>query len=336
MGKREVTRRQLLAGVAGATGIGATIGTGTAAMVADEAFFRNGSIRSGHLNLTVDWASGGESGTSTGLVEVPISLSQSDPEATIDLTLSLPTDDEPNNPAYAWVRSSCIDDGLLADLDVTVRYPSCGDNCVIYEGPIDGLADGLVLDADSDGSLPAGDQRCLQPGEELRLAMDLRLGDIDRNASDEFSLTFAGTQCRNTSGTTSPFPASDCGAGNSRAISYIAFCTTSSGDLNPEFQTVASDEDGPTKVSWQTVTDVDIVCVKSGTTLKVYDFRGPQMTSNQVSSGDPEAAISGLRVQRTDNESPCGTATAALSGTIDGTMQTTTYEWVDGAWEVRN
>jgi len=340
MGHREVTRRQLLAGLAGAGGIGATIGTGTAAMVSDRVTFQDATIRSGTVDLSVAWATGGSNGSSGGTVEVPVELTADEPEQTVDLTVSLPDPDGKANPAYAWVRSTCPSgDDVADDLEVALRYPNCQTNCLLFDGTVSEFTSGVPLDADADATRPPGSQRCLEPGQGLDLELDLELDDEGQGAA-EFTLEFVGRQCRSTDGTDRPFPTTNC-EGESRhshAISNLTLCTSAGDSIAADpasvLTTVSENEDGePLVVDWETAVAIDFVVVKAGTVFTIYDFRGQATSQGTASPEDPDAALPAIEAAQHTASAPCDLAARELGADGYQASASQTFGFREG-WEV--
>lgn len=339
MRPRQITRREVLAGVAGATGVGVALGTGTAAMASDESVFGS-RFASGSLGLRVDWETSGDTGSSQGNVAVPVELTAENPTQVVDLTVSVPGDADANaNPAFAWVRSRCpAGGGLASKLDVTLRYRDCDANCVLYSGPLTGLAAGVPLDAAGDGGADPGSRACLQPGQGLALQLTVSISEFRGRGSASFTLDFVGTQCRHATGVESPFQGvTDCedgGNGRQHAISYVAFCTTSDAPVEPELTVLETTDEGePVSVAWSTAVDVDYVCVKAANELTVYDYSEGSQTSGTATVGDDAAAIPGIELAPGEAATPCAVAARELGGSDGGTPTTTKLEYEDGTWE---
>lgn len=334
MGKGELTRRQLLAGLAGASGVGVAVGTGTATMVTDETTFRDTTWRSGQMALSVDWESGGKSGTGDGLLEVPVDLTGDDPTQVIDLEVGLPDLGGENNDAAVWMRAPCPEDGELARaLDVTIRRANCTGDCELFSGSLWDLTAGVHLDGDS--STEEGD--CLSPGETVAIETEVGLTDFEGDGSATFSLEFVGTQCRYTDGE-NPFGSGDgCDSGGDprHAISFVAFCSSADESIDPSLSVTASDDDGdPLEVGWQTATDVDFVAVKASTGLTVYDLRGAYRDAGSAFPGDTSAAVPAVTLEPGQAASPCEVAADELGADPTAVTRTTKLEWTDEDWRV--
>lgn len=341
MGRYDVTRRQLLAGLAGAGGLGAVVGTGTASIYSDEALFGGSSLSSGTLDLTVDWETADATGSSEGSLAVPVELSASDPLQTVDLSVSLPDHGGQNNPAAPWVRSECPNgEDLASALEVTLRYTGCSGNCVLFSGSLGEFAEGVPLDAGGDPSLSLADQRCLDPGETLDLELDVGVTNFDGRDETEFTLEFVGVQCRNGTGI-DPFEgASDCGPakppdrGHGPDVSFVAFCSGEKRPIRPSLPRNEPGDDGPSVVFWETAVDVDYVVVKGANTMTIYDYRTVERTAGSATVGDPDAAVPAYEVEPGESARPCAVATSELGEIPGGTRQSIKLEYEDGGWEV--
>ncbi len=338
MKPHQFTRRELLAGVAGATGLGAAAGTGTAALVSDRSVF-DSQLTTGSLDLRVDRVTGETTGSSQGTVAVPVELTAEDPTQVVDLTVSLP-DGGDANPAFAWVRSRCPQDGDLASkLDVTLRYASCDADCILYSGPLSGLAAGVPIDASGDASVDPGQQQCLQPGRDIDLQLVVSISAFRGRGSASFTLDFVGTQCRHASGVTSPFQGeTDCeedSDGGQHAISYVAFCTTGDEPADPDVTVLETNDDGePVSVAWTTAVDVIFVCVKAANSLTVYDYSDESRTSGTATVGDDAAAIPAIELAPGEASTPCDVAARELGWTGDvSDLTSTKLEYEDVNWE---
>jgi hypothetical protein len=342
MGRREVTRRQLLAGIAGAGGIGAAVGTGTAAMVTDEAIFRDSVIQSGTLDLEVSHA--GESPTENGEpISIEVDFTNEERTQTDELTVALPGDDDSNNPAYAWVRAVCPDSELAREMTVTISYDDGRADCEIFDGSLSALAKGVPLDAGGVCDRAPGEQRCLQPGEELDLDLTVSTGEFEGTGGAELGFQFVGTQCRATDGSNSPFDVGDCGSGDSEArrtgISFVAFCSSSEGSIAgdaPDNLTVTgrNADDEPVEVSWETDVAVDFVVVKVGTHFTIYDHRSGDRTSGTVASGATGDHVVTVEAPQNNASDPCALAADEFGAGDYEERASLKIEETGGSWEV--
>lgn len=229
-----MSRRKLLAGVAGAGATGALLGGGTGALLADEEGFAAG-LGAGLFDLRVE-LDGSPAGGANGTAPIVID----EPDGERRLTVGLPGDR--NNPGYAWLRTVCPGTALPAFADnvrVTLSYVDCGSGGdVIAEGSLADVADelrgGVPLDPRCLGpdTVAPGGQICL-PGEgtiDLLFDWEWNLDeDYDDGPQDLIALQFAGVQCRNVDGTRDPFPdaatTSNCGTDDPQSdhhgVSYV-------------------------------------------------------------------------------------------------------------------
>lgn len=334
MRENEVTRRQLLAGLAGAGGLGAVVGTGTGSLLTDETRFGGSSLTSGSLDLAVQWETDDASGTTRGTAAVPLSFSNRSPTDSVDLTVSLPEIRGGNNPAQVWVRTPCPDDEkLLEALEITLRYAHCDRDCVVSNGSLWGLLEGVPV-APGDAEPHDGNPRCLKPDESIDLKLDAGFADYEKQGSATFGLEFVGVQCRN-SAARNPFPTdSECeqpGGTQRPDISFLSFCSSEDEPIKPSVPTTRRSDD-PDVAFWETATDVDYVCVKGGQQLTIYDYRRSHRTDGAAWVGDPQAAVSSLDFQPGDAARPCAVANDELGG-VD-LRQSVTLENERGHWRV--
>jgi hypothetical protein len=209
----ELTRRELLAGTAGAGGTGVLLGTGTGALLADGELF-DGVFASGVLDLAVEWADG-EKSSEDGLVAIEID--ESDGEQL--LSVALPGDR--NTSGYGWLRTVCPAEPLPTfadDMGVRLSYAGCGgDEVVIADGSAAEvgrqLRSGIPLDPRCvpPDDVTLGEQPCLHPGDgggvDLLFEWSWDL-DADCHAGplNLFAFDFVAEQCRHDDGTENPFP----------------------------------------------------------------------------------------------------------------------------------
>jgi len=202
----ELSRREILAGLGGAGGAGALLGTGTVALLEDEVTTRQ-LFRTGSLDLVVD----GNGETIDGAVaRVGISLRPGATAGSTTFAVRL-RDDDGNNPAYVWVRSSCPEPPTeLADaLQVRLAHDR-DDGAALFAGTLRELAEWLLGGrplSPSGERRPPGEQGCLSPGEALPLRLEWTLDEeYAGSGSLGFDLEFHARQCRASDGTTNPFP----------------------------------------------------------------------------------------------------------------------------------
>ena len=282
MDKPDLTRRQVLSGIAVSGGAGALTGRGTIAVFSDEELFTNNSI------------TGSASTAGAGVVELEVTTSSSAGGDGLVYTVDVP-DLTDNNPSYVWVRPATCPEPIdaAANVDVELRV-ECGDHTtIIAEGTLKSVVNKL---RENNGEplrcQETEDARCLQPGESANLVLDVISSDTDEEFAFDFE--FYAEQCRYNAGTNTPFgslnPCESTNETDGHAISWIAFCTDS-GTLDPDITEINStDGDGPTSVDWETDTDVEYVTAKSGTNFTVYDCRDSSTTSGTVTGGGDENA----------------------------------------------
>jgi predicted ribosomally synthesized peptide with SipW-like signal peptide len=307
-------RREVLAAVAGAGGLGLAGGVGTAALLGDSESF-DGMFQSGSLNLEVVDKDETESQVDGDTLELNLDL-ESSREGSEVLKLWAPPGDG-NNPAYVWFQPTCPDPvtRLAEQLEVAFYYAdSDGDRLEddngdepIESGSLTDVAnalrkEGALLDLGEDDS-------CLAPGSPAYLRVEWDLADsYSAGEKLDFSIVFRARQCRNNSGAESPFNRFDpCDRATptptetpptgKNAISNIGFCTDSSGDINPRITQINNqDQDNPTSVDWETDLEVDFVTLffgyPGGPRITIYDYRDEERKSGTATRNDPDAAVS--------------------------------------------
>lgn len=341
MGERELTRRKLLAGAAGAGGLGALVGPGTASLFSDTERAQGSSLQSGQLDLLVSWETGdGSTGTSeNGRLPDTLELTSEDSSGTIDLTLSLPPDDGANNAALVWVGTDCpADTDLHRDIEVELRLRYC-DDCLLYEGSLWGLVQGVFVDPT--GLHPNLDDGCLVPGRQLPLELEISVDDFEGTGDVEIPLRFIGTQCRNARHQTNPFvpldeectPPPD---GSTRGIGAVAFCSQAGEDVLPTISTRRTNDSGePTSVEWNTELPVDYVVITAGTQFTVYDYRDDAAKSGTATVGADGPSATTLAAPPWYSSEPCALPATELDHEEREFASSTKYEpGDDGVWEV--
>lgn len=208
----DLTRRELLLAAGGAGATGAVVGTGAAALIADEELLPSNFLVSGTLDLLVEW---GDDNTSEGTAPVVIDS----PTGAVTFSVGLPGGR--NNPAFGWFRTVCPRSPLPTfadDVHVTLSYVGCdGGDTVIATGSLDEVGNelrgGIPLDpgCTEPDDLSPGDQSCLQPGDDggvdLRFEWDWDLDeDCDTDGQRLLTFQFVGEQCRHDESPESPFP----------------------------------------------------------------------------------------------------------------------------------
>ena len=309
MGDREVSRRQVLAGIATVGGSGVTLGVGSGALLSDGEITPSNTLAAGSLDLQVDTESGRRTG---GSAAIDIEFSADDRTGSERLTVSLPGT---SSPADVWVRATCLGDKELANaLAVTLSSVNCDDGdqeAVVASGKTfeefaDNLAGGIAIDGDSesDGTscLPADDTLCLELSWTLEETFS---GEI----ASGFTLEFVGRQCRNNDGHSSPFvsTAGSCGGSErtGKDISWVSFCakdgeTLGAGELDFEVE-------GDTLHLSDVPPSLETILLKYGTELRV--FEEPNGSVFRTTTGGRTYAQEGPEFQGTSpprsNSTPC-------------------------------
>lgn len=213
MDEYELSRRKILAGMAAVGASGATLGAGSGALLTDAELIAGTTLSAGGLDLVVS----GDGWTSDGTT-AQLSFDLGEEAGSETITVSLPTE---SNPAYVWVGSICPengDDDLAEAIQIDLSYPD-GDSITGWMSLADfqdRLAEGIVLDGDEDASTEPGEQTCVETGEDLELTLSWELNTEDLHPQErgyqeiDFTMTFAGYQCRDTDGTANPFAGQDC------------------------------------------------------------------------------------------------------------------------------
>lgn len=206
-GKR-LTRRRILAGVAGATGVGLVGGAGTRAFLQDREVIPGSALgnpyQGNHLDLQLSCPDGAATCTADA-DSVSFAFEGVDPPASGATTFCPGLSGE---PAWLWLRTmpSTIDRLLADELLVTLAYVD-GDSQTLVEDP-DGneikdrpLND--LLGAFADGGMLVGaarpDDDAFGETEERCLELSWSLPDRDPAYSEEsieFTLRFAAVQYR--------------------------------------------------------------------------------------------------------------------------------------------
>lgn len=218
-----LSRRRILAAMAGVGGTGALSGAATGAVFNDE-WRSTADLTTGVVDLVAEYwlLTGPGSGSldrddPDGRVDgprlnVPVGpLSGDETAGSTLLRFSLPQDgDGVNNPASLWLRTTCPDPTSLAEL-LQVRLSSADAAGVagteIAAGSLrevaDALRSGVRLDPDGD---PADDDHgCLT--DELFVLVEYDLGGYVGAESTTLPIEVAAVQCRNADRSASPFPA---------------------------------------------------------------------------------------------------------------------------------
>ncbi|TKX55670.1 hypothetical protein EXE44_16100 [Halorubrum sp. SS7] len=281
MQQPDLTRRQVLSGIAVTGGAGALTGRGTAAIFTDEETFTNNALTA--------------STSSAGVVELDVTVDSLDSADGLNCTISVP-DLTNNNPSYIWVQpATCpepIDEAEQVDVELRIDRDG-GDSVVIVAGTLKSVINELREDEGAVLRSVNDDPRCFEPGESVDLVLEVISSATD--ADFDFELEFYAEQCRYNTGTSTPFPSlGSCGGTTTQtvnAISWIAFCSENNADLDPIPEINATDGDEPTSVDWKTESDVDYVTVKSGQNFTVYNYSDSSSTTDgTVMSGNDGGA----------------------------------------------
>ena len=192
MKKSNLTRRQVLSGIAVAGGTGALTGRGTAALFTDEETFTNNSVTA--------------SASTAGVVALNVSIDSLDNADGLVYTIEVPNLTN-NNPSYIWVQPATCPEPLnqAGDINVELRLKRDGDDDVeISTGTLEEVVNDL---RDKGESLSYSDnsagERCFEPGESVDLVLEVISSDTDADFS--FELEFYAEQCRYNTGASTPF-----------------------------------------------------------------------------------------------------------------------------------
>jgi hypothetical protein len=324
MSKQQLSRRKVLAGLATAGGGSAFVGSGASALLTDEETFTNNAVRastsvSGEMQLDVE----------TRMIDAPSTFGNDNGKLVPNWSVSIPDEEgENNNPGYVWLRLLNCPEPFLAQhirVDVGIRCETRTETLV--EGRLLTVADQLRAGIPIDGACMTtapGEQACLSPGDEITVVFDWSLdGYRGDSASLPITFEFHALQCRYNDGSDNPFPEVErCGNASNHAISYVAFCSNSDDPIEPDTTVLASDEDGPTEIEWETGQPVTNVIVKAGQDCKLYSINGA--TSGKVNSGHSDLADSDVELIDCNNSNPCS---VSGSGGNSGKL-----EWEGGAF----
>lgn len=216
-----VSRRKILAGLAGVGSIGAFAGGTTSAVFNDIEVFGN-TFGAGALDVSLTWAGPG-AGPQQGNA-VALSIDDLDPceSGYATLSVALPEAEPNNNPGVVWLRPLCPEPTTVLEnhLKVSLYYADCDTGAAIE--PI--IEDRSLLEFANtvhggyrleppNGSGPAGN--CFAVGEEVCLRFEYTLnGAYDATESMGMAFEVVAQQCRHNDGMTNPFgptPENPCG-----------------------------------------------------------------------------------------------------------------------------
>jgi hypothetical protein len=206
-----LSRRNLLAAIAGVGTVGAVAGSGTGAVFNDRSGF-DATMQTGILDLAVsyDIVSGpgaGDLETNHGTVngprlDIPIgSLDELNPAGRTDVTFSLPESAQPNNPAGLWLATDCPVPASTALAEVltlrlsTVDCETGETYAVISEGSLRTVAEAMQTGVQVDGDPTTAAIDCLT--DQVCVSFEYELTGIAGTESVELPLWFGAMQCRN-------------------------------------------------------------------------------------------------------------------------------------------
>jgi len=325
MSKQQLSRRKVLAGLATAGGGSAFVGSGASALLTDKETFTNNAVRastsvSGEMQLDVE----------TRMVDAPSTFGNDNGKLVPNWSVSIPDEEgENNNPGYVWLRLlNCPEPFLAQHITVDLEIQCETRTETLVEGSLLDVANRLRAGIPIDGACTTtapGQQACLSPGEEITVVFDWDLeGYQGDSASLPITFEFHALQCRYNDGSDNPFPEVErCEDASNHAISYVAFCSNSDDPIEPDTTVLASDEDGPTEIEWETGQPVTNVIVKAGQDCKLYSYLDGA-TSGKVNSGHSDLADSDVKLIDCNNSNPCS---VSGSGGNSGKL-----EWEGGAF----
>lgn len=343
MKPRKFTRRQLLAGAAGAGGVGAAIGTGTVALLSDESVFIGSEFVVGELDLLVEWDDDGntknsEDGTASLVID----------EGEGEVTFSVALPGERNNPAYGWLRITCPSEApaLAYDLDVTLSYVDCNGtdpSDPIAEGSLlevaNELRNGIPLDSSCNPNAAPENRDCLSSSDPTKLRLEWELQEpYDGDPAPLVDFKFVGRQCRHNDGTENPFGTFDecIPVVDGKGISYVAWCSDVDEPINPRITDLKgiNDDGEPVIVDWKTDVNVGYVIVFYANQMTIYDYRDPQKTTGTVRTNDPDAAVQSYDVSPGEASTPCEVADRLLDDSDSFTVKRSAkLEYENNTWE---
>lgn len=236
-----VSRRKLLSGVALAGSAGALTGVGAGALVVDDDTFFDNLLRSGRLDLAVEWtdATGGTT-VSNGGVDLDVGPLTAGDAGHSEITVDLPQDGgEDNNPAHLWLRTNCpsstgdVAEALTVGLWYAHPDGSRLENGLVVAGSLCEVGNDLRNGIPVDGDPTTPERDCLDAtdGSPLRLRFEWSLDEAyEGTGTASVGLELFASQCRHDDGTASPFPAvptCDCGGDGAdrHGVSFVEIWT---------------------------------------------------------------------------------------------------------------
>lgn len=335
MEKPDLTRRQMLSGIAVTGGAGALTGRGTAALLSDEETFTNNSVTA--------------SASTAGVIALDVSvdsLSNADYSFgnTVDAdgliyTIEVP-DRASNNPSYIWIQPVTCPDPIDAaedvDVELRVECPDSGDTVIITDGTLRTVVDELRTGAGEPLRCSSDETaRCFEPGESVELVLEVT--DSDTEEDFTFELEFYAEQCRYNTGATTPFDSlSKCGTGEettqANGISWIAFCSESGGTIDPTIPPTSTsklDDDGaPRSLEWETTSGVNYVVVKAGQNFTIYQYSDGSTAGTVTTGGNDDADFYGSEPSNSQSSTPCKLAAEKFgSGPFPSSGTSVKLEW---------
>ncbi|QAU13658.1 hypothetical protein EKH57_13545 [Halorubrum sp. BOL3-1] len=316
MQQPDLTRRQVLSGIAVTGGAGAFTGRGTATIFTDEETFTDNSVTA--------------SASTAGVVALDVSIDSLDNADGLIYTIEVP-DLTNNNPSYVWVQPATCPDPLnqAGNVNVELRLKrDDGDDVEISTGTLKKVVNDLRKDAGESLSYSgdSADARCFEPGESVDLVLEVT--DSSADAAISFDLEFYAEQCRYNTGTGTPFEELDaCETGQTttpgKGISFIAFCSESDVTLDPEIvEIIERNDDGdPVSLEWQTHAGVRYVVVKSGRNFTLYNYSDGSIKNDTVTTGGNDDALYTSEPSQSRSSEPCELA-AEEFGTDSSEIQT--------------
>ena len=323
MDKPDLTRRQVLSGIAVSGGAGALTGRGTTGLYSDGELFTNNSVTA--------------STSTAGVVDLDVAVDSLGDADGLVYTVEVP-DLANNNPSYIWVQPVTCPDPIDAADDVNVELrvecPDSDETVTIAEGTLRGVIDGLRTNAGEPLRCSGETARCFEPGENVELVLEVTGSGTTEDFA--FELEFYAEQCRYNSGATTPFDSlAQCDTGDettpAKGISWIAFCSGSDVALAPTIHDPGDfDDDGaPRSLTWETDAGVKYVVVKSGQNFTIYDYSGGSTTTDTVTTGgNDDADFYGSEPSDSRSSDPCELAAEKFgSGSFSSSGTSVKLEW---------
>lgn len=196
-----VSRRRLLAGLGGVGAVGMASGAGTFAYLSDRESFPRNTLGSGAVDVDVACSRGTGCVESDGVVRLAIDGLDRGSSGTRTVTATVRT-----NPARLWFATVCpepdpgVSDPLGDALAVELFVGTDPDPA--FSGSLSALRREFVTGLRIDG-YGGTDDRCLDPGSELRLTLGWTLPadapDVAAGRTTAFEFRLYAEQCRHVS-----------------------------------------------------------------------------------------------------------------------------------------